>query len=114
MTPLPRPGAIHNSMQQPMPRFRLAFRPTFLLGASFSIVALLLWSLVMGNLISFSPYGGLMWWHIHEMLFGFTLVIMSGFLLSAVKSWTGITPVDGTWLLILPVLTQPSKDGKAG
>jgi uncharacterized protein involved in response to NO len=27
-------------------------------------------------------------WHAHEMLFGFTLAMMTGFLLTAVRNWT--------------------------
>ncbi len=32
-----------------------------------------------------------LWWHVHEMLFGFAMAIVAGFLLTAVQNWTGIT-----------------------
>lgn len=32
-------------------------------------------------------------WHAHEMIYGFTLAIIAGFLLTAVANWTGGAPV---------------------
>ena len=32
-------------------------------------------------------------WHAHEMIFGFTMAIVAGFLLTAVANWTGGAPV---------------------
>jgi uncharacterized protein involved in response to NO len=34
-------------------------------------------------------------WHIHEMLFGFALAAIAGFLLTAIPNWTGRLPVRG-------------------
>jgi len=40
-------------------------------------------------------------WHIHEMLFGFVMATIAGFLLTAVPNWTGRLPVIGVLLALL-------------
>jgi uncharacterized protein involved in response to NO len=40
-------------------------------------------------------------WHIHEMLFGFVMATVGGFLLTAIPNWTGRAPVAGTPLAVL-------------
>lgn len=86
------------------PLLRLGFRPFFLAGAIFSIVALVLWIAILSGAILFQPYGGGLWWHIHEMLFGFGCAIVAGFLLTAVQNWTGMRGVSGKPLLGLFLL----------
>ncbi len=87
-----------------IPLFRLAFRPFFLLGAVFGIVSITLWALIYSGLITFSPYGGGYFWHVHEMLFGFTATIIVGFLLTAVQTWTGVSSIKGFPLMLLVTL----------
>jgi uncharacterized protein involved in response to NO len=53
---------------------------------------------------AFLPFGGPLWWHTHEMLFGFTTAIVAGFLLTAVQSWTEQPGVRGAPLLGLVLL----------
>ncbi|WP_286263495.1 NnrS family protein [Thalassotalea atypica] len=82
----------------------LAFRPFFLLGALFSVIALIMWSLLLNGSISTAIYGGSLWWHIHEMLFSFATAIITGFLLTAVQNWTGVPSISGKklmWLVLL-------------
>lgn len=43
-------------------------------------------------------YGGGLWWHAHEMIFGFACAIIVGFLLTAVQTWTGIPGTRGKML----------------
>ncbi|MCV6588240.1 MAG: NnrS family protein [Marinobacterium sp.] len=109
MIPLQEPRKPH-----PFSLFNLGFRPFFLFGA---LAALLLIGHWLGALVTgwTTPYfqAGL-WWHSHEMLFGFSLAIISGFLLTAVRNWTNVqTPYGWTlagifavWLLcrILPFI----------
>ncbi|RAW08270.1 NnrS family protein [Halomonas elongata] len=78
-----------------MPLLQLAFRPFFLLGAVFSLVAMVIWGAFLQGGILLEPYGGLLWWHQHEMLFGFGMAIVIGFLLTAVQTWTGRRGVHG-------------------
>jgi uncharacterized protein involved in response to NO len=43
-------------------------------------------------------------WHIHEMLFGFIMAAVGGFLLTAIPNWTNRAPVAGTPLVVLVAL----------
>lgn len=83
------------------PILRLAFRPFFLAGALFSIAAIGWWVWYWAAPSNWQPYGGPIWWHAHEMVFGFACLIIVGFLLTAVKNWTGTTGLRGWPLLSL-------------
>mgnify|MGYP000022793314 CR=1 FL=1 len=83
------------------PFLRLAFRPFFLGGAVFSMVAIGWWVWYWTFPGSWLPYGGPVWWHAHEMVFGFSCLIVVGFLLTAVKNWTGTTGLRGAPLFML-------------
>jgi len=87
--------------QKITPLLRLGFRPFFLSGTIFSMVAVILWLLMYKGTITLLPLGGGYWWHIHEMIFGFGCAIIAGFLLTAVQNWTGARGAQGTTLLIL-------------
>jgi len=87
--------------QKITPLLRLGFRPFFLSGAIFSMVAIVLWLLMYRGVITLSPLGGGYWWHIHEMIFGFGGAIIAGFLLTAIQNWTGTRGAQGTTLLLL-------------
>jgi uncharacterized protein involved in response to NO len=95
--------------------FRLAFRPFFLGGALFSLLALVLWGRFWLGGMGWTPYGGWVWWHAHEMLFGFVGAIIAGFLLTAVQNWTGQDSLSGwalaalfsLWLLTRLLLLYP-------
>lgn len=68
----------------------------------YSVIAVLVWTLIyafkipmpMGNLSVFQ-------WHAHEMIFGYSLAVIAGFLLTAVKNWTGIQTLYGGRLFAL-------------
>lgn len=83
------------------PLLRLAFRPLFLGGTLFSILAIGWWAYYWVAPFDWQPYGGPIWWHGHEMLFGFGAAIVVGFLLTAVQSWTGVPGVKGNKLAVL-------------
>lgn len=82
----------------------LAFRPFFLLGSVFSILALIIWGATLYGWGNHTYYGYVQLWHGHEMLFGFVAAIMVGFLLTAVQNWTGLRSVHGKTLIFLIVL----------
>lgn len=81
----------------------LAFRPFFWLGAVFLLLSFVLWSAFWQGSFLVAPNGGMIWWHQHEMLFGFAAAIVTGFLLTAVQSWTGLPTLSGArlWALVL-------------
>ena len=83
------------------PILRLAFRPLFLGGTLFSLIEMLWWSVFWLHPIAWQPYGGPIWWHGHEMLFGFGSAIVVGFLLTAVQAWTGVPGLRGGLLGVL-------------
>ncbi len=86
------------------PIFRLAFRPLFLGGVLFSVIAIAWWTYFWVSPTNWEPYGGPVWWHGHEMLFGFGVAIVVGFLLTAVQSWTGVTGIRGRPLAVLALM----------
>lgn len=85
-----------------LPLWRLAFRPFFLAGCVLALVAVPLWLLAFtGRLSAWQPAGGWLAWHRHELLFGFGLAIIAGFLLTAVQTWTGTPGISGKRLAAL-------------
>lgn len=69
--------------------FNLAFRPFFLGSSLFAAINMFVWLLLYQNIFAVD-FGALsaMQWHAHEMIFGFTTAVATGFLLTAVKNWT--------------------------
>lgn len=90
--------------QKLLPLLRQAFRPMFLFGAAFSAIAILLWVLTLSGQIQLTPFANVLFWHSHEMLFGFVCAIVIGFLLTAVQNWTGLRAPHGNSLLLISVL----------
>ncbi|WP_019674533.1 NnrS family protein [Arsukibacterium perlucidum] len=90
--------------QKLLPLLRQAFRPMFLFGAAFSALAMLLWGLALSGHIKLNPFANILFWHSHEMLFGFVCAIIIGFLLTAVQNWTGLRAPHGKSLLVISLL----------
>lgn len=77
------------------------FRPFFLAAASWAIIALVVsLAMFLGSLQLPSRFDPLAW-HIHEMLFGFVMAAVGGFLLTAIPNWTNRLPVRGGPLALL-------------
>ena len=82
------------------PLWRLGFRPFFLAGAVFAVLAIGLWAAALWGLLpGWQPVGGSLAWHRHELPFGFAVAIITGFLLTAVQNWTGRPGLSG-WPLV--------------
>lgn len=78
------------------------FRPFFLLASLFAAVSAVVWLLTLRGVLAASPSLPLFSWHAHEMLFGFTAAVLAGFLLTAVRNWTGGQPtLEGRGLMVL-------------
>ncbi|MBR9856569.1 MAG: NnrS family protein [Gammaproteobacteria bacterium] len=83
------------------PLFRLGFRVFFLGGALFSALAMLLWWLSLSGVAVLPGVSNPIWWHAHEMIFGFALAIVAGFVLTAMQNWTGMPGVRGWPLAVV-------------
>ena len=104
--PLSLRAASVAASEQPrgMPLLRLGFRPFYLLAALFAALAIPLWvAIVLGHVsmrLALSP----LLWHAHEMLYGFAVAAIVGFLMTAGKAWTGLPTPRGPALGALAVL----------
>jgi uncharacterized protein involved in response to NO len=87
-----------------LPVLALGFRPFYLVAAGFGMLAVPAWLLMYAGIIPKMPGPSGVVWHIHEMLFGFAPAVMAGFLLTAVRNWTGEPTPTGTTLGSLVVL----------
>ncbi|MBX6419987.1 MAG: NnrS family protein [Nevskia sp.] len=98
MTPAKNPPA------RSAPWLSLAFRPFFLAAGIWAALAIALWigMLARGWAVPsrFTPLA----WHVHEMLFGFVMAAVAGFLLTAIPNWTQRQPVHGASLAALAAL----------
>jgi len=81
--------------------FALGFRPFFLLAAFFAPFLILLWLLQLSGVLTLSAYYSPSGWHAHEMLFGYTVAVIAGFLLTATGNWTGMKMINGWQLALL-------------
>lgn len=79
----------------------MGFRPLYLAGTGWALVAVALWifwpQLLQGQL------GGVAW-HAHEMMWGFVATIAVGFLMTAGANWTGVNPMPRSVLAAACVL----------
>lgn len=96
-------AALHPAARQGWAVFALGFRPFYPAGAAFAFLILPLWLAVYGGHLAL-PLSDPLAWHGHEMLFGFGAAIIAGFLLTAVRNWTGHDTPTGTPLALLVLL----------
>ncbi len=83
--------------------FSAGFRPFFLMAALWAAVAIPLWLAALSRgVVAASGLPPLIW-HVHEMVFGFAIATVAGFLLTAIPNWTGRMPLQG-WSLAALVL----------
>lgn len=83
----------------------LGFRPFFTGATVFAVLSMLAW---VGMYTFGMPWSQAalpaMLWHAHEMIFGYGMAVIAGFLLTAVKNWTGVQTLHGIPLLLLFLL----------
>ncbi len=126
-------------MAQPVPLLLLGFRPFYLLAAAAAAVLPALWLAMMTGALAVQPALPASLWHGHEMIFGFVIAAIVGFLFTAGGVWTGLPTPTGAllatfalhWLAarvaaltgpyalfflstLAPWLAAPRLDGKAG
>jgi len=81
----------------------LGFRPFYLLASAFAALSILLWSLQFTGWLG-RPYLPAPIWHAHEMIFGFALAVVVGFLFTAGRNWSGLPTPTGWRLAALAAL----------
>src|SRR6476660_1634546 len=81
----------------------LGFRPFYLLASLFAAASIGLWALQFSGLLPFAYLQGPLW-HAHEMLFGFALAVVVGFLFTAGRNWTNKPTPTGPLLAVLALL----------
>lgn len=78
------------------------FRPFFLLNGLFAALVVFLWILLLHGQWSSGPTNFALW-HAHEMVVGFAMATVAGFLLTAIPNWTGRPRLEGRllgWLVL--------------
>lgn len=128
-------AVVQINQDQPIPEnrfslFGLGFRPFFLFAALSAVLLMLNWVMGFVNGWSISTQYPVYSWHSHEMVFGYTVAVIAGFLLTSVGNWTGVampkgkslaalfllwlagrilplTPIDMLWLSIVDVAFLP-------
>jgi uncharacterized protein involved in response to NO len=89
------------SIDEPRPAkrmalFNLGFRVFFAAAGATALISIVIWSGILffgwpSLQLSIAPSQ----WHAHEMIYGYGLAVVAGFLLTAVRNWTGLpTPQD--------------------
>ncbi len=90
------------------PLFQCGFRPFFVLVAVSACVFLPLWLLVYlgaaSGLAGMEPPGGWLLWHAHELIYGFGMAAVAGFLLTAVPEFTASPAVARRHVFALALL----------
>lgn len=87
-----------------LPFLRLGFRPFYVGGALLAALMVPLWVVMFLGLLPLMPSVPPLLWHAHEMLFGFAVAIIVGFLMTAGRNWTGLATPRGPWLAALALL----------
>ena len=83
--------------------WHLGFRPFYLLASGFAALSIALWALQFAGALG-HPYLHGSIWHAHEMLFGFALAVVVGFLFTAGRNWSNQPTPTGVPLALLALL----------
>lgn len=84
--------------------FELGFRPFFLAAGAFGALYMGIWLATLGGMLHMPAGLPPLAWHGHEMLFGYGMAVIAGFLLTATQNWTGIPMPKGGSLAALLLL----------
>jgi len=80
----------------------VGFRPFFLGAGFFAMLTMALWSAIYIFQLDITLDGISQFeWHAHEMLFGYAMAVITGFLLTSVRTWTRTVTAEGKSLLLL-------------
>lgn len=87
------------------------FRPFFLCAAAYGALVVPLFLLSLAGRANTGPYLVPMYWHAHEMIFGFSTAVLAGFLLTAIANWTERPTAHGRALGALVALWLAGRAG---
>jgi uncharacterized protein involved in response to NO len=87
-----------------IPLFGLGFRVFFALAGLSAIILIVIWNSIFKGTLTTGHYFTDNYWHAHEMLLGYSVAVITGFLLTAVKNWTGKPTLTGDKLAGLALL----------
>lgn len=68
--------------------WNLGFRPFFLFAGVFAAVAIAVWIAQFAGWTAVRAWSAGPLWHAHEMVFGYAMAVIVGFLFTAVRNWT--------------------------
>jgi uncharacterized protein involved in response to NO len=86
------------------PLFSVGFRTFFALAGLSALALIALWNTLYKGGLHIEHYYPAGIWHGHEMLLGYAVAVMAGFMLTAVKHWTGVKIVNQDQLAALGLL----------
>jgi uncharacterized protein involved in response to NO len=92
-----RPDARVQASRAAFALWNLGFRPFYLLASAFAAVSILLWVAQYAGYLPLTYVADPLW-HAHEMLFGYAIAVISGFLFTAGRNWTGQPTPTGALL----------------
>jgi uncharacterized protein involved in response to NO len=84
--------------------FSYGFRPFFFAAGCYAPIVVVYWVGVLSGWWPAPTGASPIWWHGHEMVFGWAVAALCGFLLTAVPSWSSSRPVTGAALAFLWLL----------
>ena len=105
------PAAAGAEAQPAFALWNLGFRPFYLGASVFASVSILLWIAEYAGLVHVGYLRDPVW-HAHEMLFGYTIAVIVGFLFTAGRNWTGQPTPSGALLAGLAI-ALPAKAVRA-
>ena len=93
---------INNLAQKHSVVWAIGFRPFFLGAGVFAVLSIGQWAGIYNlgwslQAVSFN----IIQWHAHEMIYGYAMAVVAGFLLTAVTNWTGQTTSTGRSLMLM-------------
>ncbi len=86
------------------PLFAMGFRAFFALAGLSALAFIALWNRMSNGSLHIDNYFPASLWHAHEMLLGYSTAVIAGFLLTAVRNWTGLQTVNPDQLASLSFL----------
>lgn len=84
--------------------FSYSFRVFFILASMFAALLIPIWLSLLFSYWEIDTTFPLLFWHSHEMIFGFVAAAIAGFILTAMSTWTGKPPLNGWKLALLALL----------